>query len=74
MHVGEQKIARGVEGGTQLVKRVRVVRERGIPIGRVKTPGTVFACVRGLSLTARIRIRIHLGKSMFLCMTSRFVP
>jgi len=33
-----QKIARGFKGGTQVVKRVILVREAGRRVGRVKSP------------------------------------
>jgi hypothetical protein len=36
-----QKIARGVERGTQRTKKVRIVRQQGIPTGRVKRPGSL---------------------------------
>jgi hypothetical protein len=52
-----QKIARGVERGTQRTKKVRIVRQQGIPTGRVKRPGSLindsffYTCVTILKKT-----------------------
>ena len=40
--IAMQKIARGVERGTQRTKKVRIVRQQGIPTGRVKRPGSLI--------------------------------